>query len=83
MLVWSFQVSDAFAARTRAYVQRRLNEGKMKKDMLLCLKRAIAREVYKTLTRPEKVIDTTAAEAQQLTDERTVVISTCPRSRWH
>lgn len=55
--------------RTRAYVQRRLGEGKTKKDVLRCLKRTIAREVYKALTRPQ-VMDTTAAEGQQLADER-------------
>lgn len=55
--------------RTQAYVQRRLGEGKTKKDVLRCLKRTIAREVYKALTRPQ-VMDTTAAEGQQLADER-------------
>lgn len=54
---------------TQAYVQRRLGEGKTKKDVLRCLKRTIAREVYKALIRPQ-VMDTTAAEGQQLADER-------------
>lgn len=55
--------------RTQAYVQRRLAEGKTKKDILRCLKRTIAREVYKVLTRPQ-IMETTAAEGQQLADER-------------
>ena len=37
---------------TRAYVERRTAEGLSKKDIIRCLKRAIAREVYRLLTRP-------------------------------
>ncbi|MEV6289450.1 IS110 family transposase [Streptomyces sp. NPDC051896] len=37
--------------RTQAYVTRRTAEGMSKKDILRCLKRFIAREVYKHLTR--------------------------------
>ncbi len=36
--------------RTRAYVERRIGEGKSKREILRCLKRAIAREVYRALT---------------------------------
>jgi transposase len=36
--------------RTRHYVARRTGEGKTKKDIIRCLKRAIAREIYKHLT---------------------------------
>ena len=42
-------------ARTRAYVLRRTAEGLSKKDIMRCLKRAIAREVYRELTRPQQV----------------------------
>ncbi|MFD9226183.1 IS110 family transposase [Streptomyces sp. NPDC060064] len=38
--------------RTRDYVARRTAEGMSKKDILRCLKRFIAREVYKHLTSP-------------------------------
>ncbi|GAA1606725.1 MULTISPECIES: IS110 family transposase [Streptomyces] len=38
--------------RTRDYVTRRTAEGLSKKDILRCLKRFIAREVYKHLTQP-------------------------------
>ncbi|MFD8480530.1 IS110 family transposase [Kitasatospora sp. NPDC059673] len=38
--------------RTKDYVARRTAEGMSKKDILRCLKRFIAREVYKHLTRP-------------------------------
>lgn len=37
--------------RTRAYVKRRTTEGLAKKDIMRCLKRHIAREVYHVLTR--------------------------------
>jgi transposase len=36
---------------TKAYMQRRLAEGKTKKEAFRCLKRYIAREVHKTLSR--------------------------------
>lgn len=36
--------------RTRDYVARRTNEGKSTREIIRCLKRAIAREVYRALT---------------------------------
>jgi transposase len=38
--------------RTKAYVARRTAEGKTPKEIIRCLKRYIAREVYKALCRP-------------------------------
>lgn len=39
-------------ARTQAYVEKRTAEGKSKKEIIRCLKRYIAREVYAALMRP-------------------------------
>jgi transposase len=39
--------------RTRAYVQRRIAEGLSKREIIRCLKRYIAREVYQLITEPE------------------------------
>lgn len=36
--------------RTRAYVERRAQEGKTEKEIIRCLKRYVAREIYKSLT---------------------------------
>jgi transposase len=36
--------------RTRAYVKRRTAEGKTKRELMRCLKRYIAREVYNSLS---------------------------------
>jgi transposase len=36
--------------RTREYVARRTAEGKSKREILRCLKRYVAREVYRILT---------------------------------
>ena len=47
--------------RTRAYARRRTAEGLSMKDIMRCLKRAIAREMYQELTRPTGV--TTAGES--------------------
>lgn len=37
---------------TRAYAEKRITQGKSKKDVLRCLKRAIAREVYRLIVHP-------------------------------
>lgn len=37
---------------TRAYVTRRTAEGKTRKEIMRCLKRFVAREVYQALTNP-------------------------------
>lgn len=51
--------------RTRAYVERRTNQGLSKKDIMRCLKRFVAREVYRALTstpsEPVTQIDLTPA----------------------
>lgn len=49
----------SFDPRTRAYVARKRKAGKNTKEILRCLKRAIAREVYKAITNPGKVADYT------------------------
>ena len=40
--------------RTQAYVARRTTEGKTKREIIRCLKRYVAREVYKALTGPAR-----------------------------
>jgi transposase len=42
----------AWDPATRAYVARRTTEGKTKKEIIRCIKRHSARELYKLLTRP-------------------------------
>jgi transposase len=39
--------------RTRAYLQRRACQGRTKRQILRCIKRYIARKLYKILTRPQ------------------------------
>lgn len=43
---------------TRAYVARRLSEGKTKKEAMRCLKRYVAREVYNILVEPAPALAT-------------------------
>ena len=38
--------------RTKAYVARRLGEGLSKREIMRCLKRYVAREVFRTLVKP-------------------------------
>ncbi len=44
---------------TQAYAARRRAEGKTPREIIRCLKRAIAREVYGLLTNPQPLTDTT------------------------
>jgi transposase len=51
--------------RTQAYAARRTAEGKTKKEIIRCLKRYIAREVYKTLCRPSPPGGTSVPQLKQ------------------
>jgi transposase len=42
----------AWDPATRAYVNRRTADGKTKKEIIRCLKRYIAREIYRLLIAP-------------------------------
>jgi transposase len=54
-----------YCERTRAYVKRRTAEGKTKREIIRCLKRYIAREVYNTLR--ADLADVTHAQPQLTT----------------
>ena len=43
--------------RTIAYMERRISEGRTKKEAMRCLKRYVAREVYNLLPREQLVLD--------------------------
>ena len=52
--LWRIAITRmATDARTRAYVERRTHQGLSKKDIIRCLKRYIAREVYAVLCPPQ------------------------------
>jgi transposase len=51
--------------RTKAYLARRTAEGKTKKEIIRCLKRYIAREIYKALCRPQQPGKASAPQAKQ------------------
>jgi hypothetical protein len=51
--------------RTKAYAARRTAEGKTKKEIIRCLKRYIAREIYKTLCRPKPPATASAPQVKQ------------------
>ncbi|MHB1534732.1 MAG: IS110 family RNA-guided transposase [Acidimicrobiales bacterium] len=48
------QTRMRFDPETKAYVQRRTNEGKTTAEIVRCLKRYVAREIYKTLVASRK-----------------------------
>lgn len=49
-----------FDPRTRDYVARRLAEGKSKREIIRCLKRFVAREIFHAITEPHDPIPTGA-----------------------
>lgn len=52
--------------RTHAYIDRRICEGKTKREAVRCLKRYIARELYRIIISPEP----RATSARRLLDEQ-------------
>lgn len=60
-----------FDQRTRAYVARRLAEGMTKREIIRCLKRFVAREVYRAIVDPHGPIPT-GAELRALRHERNI-----------
>ncbi|MEU1466178.1 IS110 family transposase [Streptomyces sp. NPDC005727] len=50
-------------ARTRGYVERRIGEGKTRREAIRCLKRYVARELYQTLIPPRQTTVTPASAA--------------------
>ena len=55
---------------TRAYVERRTNEGLGKREIIRCLKRYIAREIYANLPRPQDNSLTRTANPPRLDKHR-------------
>ncbi len=58
----------AFDPETKAYRDRRRSEGKSDREIMRCLKRYVAREMYRLLTAPPEVVSSTelrAARAQR------------------
>ena len=43
--------------RTQAYMRRRIAEGMTKRDIIRCLKRYVAREVYSTIRKPAPILE--------------------------
>ncbi|MFF1897196.1 hypothetical protein [Streptomyces sp. NPDC058206] len=48
-------------ARPRAYLERRVTEGKTRREAIPCLKRYVAREIYQTIIIPRKNVLTPAS----------------------
>ena len=47
-------------ARTRSYMRRRTAEGMTKREVIRCLKRYIAREVYSAIRKPTQILENAA-----------------------
>ena len=49
-----------YELRTQAYMRRRTAEGMSKREVIRCLKRYVAREVYSAIQKPAKILDIAA-----------------------
>jgi transposase len=64
--LWTIAMTRlAHDPRTKAYAARRTTEGKTTKEIIRCLKRYIAREIYKTLCRPKQPSQDSAPQVKQ------------------
>jgi transposase len=64
--LWTIAMTRlAHDPRTKAYAARRTTEGKTRKEIIRCLRRYIAREIYKTLCQPKPPATTSAPQAKQ------------------
>ncbi|MFD4943434.1 transposase [Streptomyces sp. NPDC058239] len=50
-----------WGSRTRAYLERRITEGKTRREATRCLKRYVAREIYRSIIPPRKNVLTSAS----------------------
>src|SRR6185437_12315349 len=64
--LWTIAMTRlAHDPRTKAYAARRTAEGKTAKEIIRCLKRYIAREIYKALCRPSPPGGTSMPQIRQ------------------
>jgi transposase len=59
---------------TRAYVERRTTEGMSKKEIMRCLKRYVAREIYNVLVNPPADLPT-GSEIRELRNQRNLTLA--------
>jgi transposase len=68
--------------RTRDYVERRMKEGRSKREALRCLKRYIAREIYALLVRPGVAVRGAELRAERVTSGRTLADAASALGTW-
>ncbi len=67
---------------TRAYAQRRRAEGKTTREIIRCLKRYIAREIYRLLTNPQPVADRSELRAIRTTAKLSLADAAAALDTW-
>jgi transposase len=68
--------------RTKAYVARRTLEGKSKKEIIRCLKRHVARQIFRLLTNPPAVVTGADLRAQRLNAGLTLAVAAEALGTW-
>lgn len=67
---------------TRAYAERRRAEGKTSREIVRCLKRYIAREIYRLLTNPPAIADRTQLRAARTNAGLTLTVAANALDTW-
>jgi transposase len=72
----------ASCPRTKAYVAKRTAEGKSKREIMRCLKRYPAREIYRQITNPQAAPNNTDLRQMRTTLGITITIAAHELGQW-
>lgn len=75
-------VRMASCQRTKDYVVKRTAEGKSKREIMRCLKRYVAREIYRQITNPQPAPDNTDLRQKRTTLGLTITTAASELAQW-
>ena len=73
---------QASCQRTKDYVAKRTAEGKSKREIMRCLKRYAAREIYRQITNPQSAPDNTDLRQLRTTLDCTITAAALELGLW-
>ncbi|MET4133856.1 hypothetical protein ABIC21_000045 [Pseudarthrobacter sp. PvP090] len=76
------RVRMASCQRTKDYVAKRTAEGKSKREIMRCLKRYAAREIYRQITNPQPAPDNTDLRQKRATLGLTITTAARELGQW-
>jgi hypothetical protein len=72
----------ASCQRTKDYVAKRTTEGKSKREIMRCLKRYAAREIYRQITNPQPAPNNTDLRQMRTTSGCTITTAARELGQW-